>query len=409
MPSMTSKCVKGATLFAAVAVLIGLVLLFRGGPEATPDPQRDVVPPQPEEVQLVVEDQPLEGLSDEELEAAITKFDILENPEKLSDEELEAAVRRADMLPRDTAVNDPELWTAVMELKGLLVKRRWTALLNQRDPFMDRSTAYRLEAPELKSALRSERGEISKDDIGGIVAEATLLEEEFWSAGDFDAAESFDYIVKARALLEMCNDVDPDNEAALRQLCETLQAGWPMTVGDETTDPDGQRTLAHIFQRKYELYIPMYRLWKTHIANKPEATLADLSFAYDIVYGSRLDESRKKDIIARLREINPDPSERMSAFLEEGIPQDEKLAVAQWALKACQEGGEELRASAAAFQEYIEAARSGRTPKPTAATFFYDPSEVDAAKYGFGRGASFQGPQERADQLIPAHTPRKLE
>ncbi len=54
-------------------------------------------------------------------------------------------------------------------------------------------------------------------------------------------------------------------------------------------------------------------------------------------------------------------------------------------------------------------ARNGRDPHSPTATFFFDPSIVDGLKYSFGRGASFLGPQERADRLIPVYTPRKLE
>jgi len=275
--------------------------------------------------------------------------------------------------------------------------------------------SYHHIADDLKKDLEIKYGRVTPERVPELVETAVALEEAFWEQGDLFNLSSFDALHEARALLEMCLEVSPNDEKALREMCEVLQAGWPVNSfsSSDIKVPEGaDEQYAHwlgMDRLRFELYVPMRRLWTQHIRNKADPDFEDILVAWDLA-GFTNAPNAQRTFARPIREYNPNPDPGLARLFERGIPKRERIEVLDWAIEVCKRKGE----SWAFYRKQFEKCRDyhqGRTPFPgTGSGFFmddftkYDSSDpLRNVRYYWGRGKSFVGPEWRREMIIPRH------
>lgn len=322
-----------------------------------------------------------------------------EKADTLSDEMLdEATLAAVDKLIK-TRMPRPYVVRRRIDLKAEKEKRKKVAL---------ELPVYSEIRDTLKAEILAAEGQIAKEAIPGLVAHAEELEETFWEMGDFDDISSFDHIYRARAVLELCLEVDPEDERALRQLVEVLQSGWPylltpkeiMRYDGKSDTSDEKKLYERNFEGYNESYGPLWTLWETHVSRKAEPTLDDLAVACALMrigMPAEMYEAVTNEVL----EKNPDATKKEIIEARMGFSKGRQMRVLEWALNASRRKG-------AQWDVYGKILRRGQEKIQSAeylssfAVPVRIPLRADSVKY-WGRAHIFEGPRERRERLVPLH------
>ena len=258
--------------------------------------------------------------------------------------------------------------------------------------------AYAETEAFLKEKVRQEYGDITTAMVPELVARSSVLKEQFWDAGDFNSPASFQAIYEARAMLELCLKVAPNDEKALRELCDVIMSGWPAVHVDGASAEVERRSM----EGRNTIYAPLKRLWEEHISKKEEVSFDDLLLAYDFVHWASLPAESLGPALSELRKQNPHikQEEWMAAatdFLAKG-----QRRVAEWALDVCTRRGAEWSYYAEGFRRDLESLDKNGWFARTWPLALPQPYERDLAfRFSLGRGESFKGPASWRNTLVP--------
>lgn len=259
--------------------------------------------------------------------------------------------------------------------------------------------SYHSVKEQLIEKLRAKYAGAVTNGIATLLEDAGTLGKTFWKNGDYRKLSNLDLMYEARALLELALEIDPNSEQALRQLCEVIQTGWPIVVPD--ADQKGTQPVMMLeHQRRYDLFIATWRLWEEHLSKRPASSPEDIAYAYDLMLWTRpkheIDD--REAFIDAFNKRNPNPSPELTAYMEDGIPIEKRLAVARWALAGARQPESPISEWTGTLEETISALESGSKASIRHAMkpFFWDEVTLgDNTRYIWGRTFSFHGPQER--------------
>lgn len=390
---------KTAMAILTVLAVTAVVIVFRHARETSQAPQAS---PRQEPSSTGVDDAPAPRQAADEL----TPEDIETAHALLAESVRERTSDAAGLLPPTKAeaqralMNDPEAqWAAIEKVEDLFLAA-FDALEN-----------YREVREQLVGEIAEEYGPVTAGRVPALVDEAAGMEERFWLEGDFTKLASFDYIYRARALLELCVEADPYSEDALRGLSQVIQSGWPSL---RTTY--GPQVYVENIRRAKDVYVVLHQLWQNCLSKREAKDFWDIAYAYDFMIATQLVQWCERDL-ETLYELNETPLENRIHY-DGDAPRasddlasiSERIEAAQWVSRLAARKGGYWKTYEDTFDSLAsDLLDFGELPSVRfiTDTTWYDSLE-EKYRRSWWRGTSFVGHPDRASSLMPMHIAGEL-
>ena len=265
---------------------------------------------------------------------------------------------------------------------------------------------YADEKDSIQSDIIAAEGEITPEKIPALVELALGLSETFWEKGDFDDAANLDGIYRARAILDLCLEADPDSEEAMWAMIEVAESGWPHFMGSADharfrNSPDAE-DVRELFDRSYEGWHlaqdVTWQLWEKHVQKKTDPSRDDLAVATYLLLQGRPMQKFYKPFVDELRRENPDISQEEIRAARDALRRETTLEIADWIVKASDNKGGEWDI----YRKLIEIGKETRFEE-TSNIFIPQILRVDNEMRYFGRIGLLKGPAERRSKIAAPH------
>jgi hypothetical protein len=233
------------------------------------------------------------------------------------------------------------------------------------DACVARWPRYEQVIGQLQQELRA-RLDIDALDVNRLVTTGIALRSRFWELGGCLSDTAYPYIYAARLLHEMAHQREPENDAIIDQLVESIMS-YEVFYYEEDLAPEQRRRNPLYTGLLADLRGEQYRLLKARVSHGYVPTWKDFARCCDLITLCRW---RKDDAL----------SMEVARLLVE------QASKAGWT-----------------YDYYLERLqRCAEQPARPPATFLNTQSEVADVPYE-RRLRSFQGPQEYRHNLLPLH------
>jgi hypothetical protein len=224
---------------------------------------------------------------------------------------------------------------------------------------------YEQSKDRLQEELQAERG-IDALDVNGLVTTGIALRNRFWELGGCLSDTAYAYVYAARLLDEIAHQREPENDAIVDQLVESIMA-YEVFYYEEDPEPEQRRKNPLYTGLLADLRGEQYRLLKSKVGQGHVPTWKDFVRCCDLIMLShwRKDEVLRSEVARLLIDQAPMAGWTCEHYLNR--------------LKRCAE-------------------QAAGPP----VTFVYAPIDVAHAPYA-RRLWSFQGPPEYRHHLLPVH------